>query len=175
MMIKKTLRLFFVVFESVFAFFNNWHHIPGSKDILVVSFHTYKGETLTLADHTVIQQGDRVGEIHINNTKAIDLDNSWQALSKLMDHEFSALSQACASDVTFCDVKAYHSTTVLGALLLRKGWQLFPAVPSIRNWIIGWWETSLKNAFSVNQKMTKVRLAQKAWISVAKLNARYNH
>lgn len=173
-MIKTALRVLFIPFETIFSLLNNWTAIPGSTNrLILLDIKEYKGSAVELSDGTIINKGDRVGEIHVNNLQAKDLNNSLPNLNRLMDEEFIALAKAWHHDEMVHEVKAFYCVTVLYGLIGRKGWEAYNMPDNVLNSMVGFWQSTLKNVFSINKKGSKIRKPKICWISTAKLLCRY--
>lgn len=172
-MSKILLRIFLVPFEFIFSKLNNWQPIPGSEEkIFLINLKEFKGNTVHLQDGTVISTGDKVGVLHLNNNHIIDLENSVANLYRLMDYEFTKLSESL--DQNYRGVKAFYCETVLYSLLCRKGFQASALPDNLLTHIKGFWFKILKNTFTVRQSPTKRnRKPKTCWISAAKLKKKF--
>ena len=123
---KNTYRDFFIRFEKLFSKFNKWIHIPDSQhNMLLIDIKKYRGKTFELKDGTVIKRGDQIGELHIDNLKVIDLDNSYRNVNSLLIDELNSLCSACKKNEKFIQIKTFYCFTVLYPLISRKGFEIY--------------------------------------------------
>lgn len=167
---KNTYRNFFIRFEKLFSKFNRWIHIPDSEhDMMLIDIKKYRGKTFELKDGTVIKRGNQIGEFHIDNLKVIDLDNSFKNVNKLLTDELNSLCLACEKNEEFKQIKAFYCFTVLYPLIGRKGFEIYEMKNNPITYFLGFWDSTLKNVFSINKNSKKIRKPKKCWISKNKL------
>lgn len=118
---------FWPLWERITLFVHHADPIPSAPyDLLHVQFTTHKGQSITLPDDTVINKGDRIGEIHIHNRVmaqyAADVV-SWKLLAMLAN-DLWALARWTDDPAFPAEVKAFYGFTLLSKGAARLGFTL---------------------------------------------------
>ena len=118
---------FWPFWERVTLFVHHADPIPGAPhDLLHVQFTKHKGRPIVLPDGTVVNKGDRIGEIHINNRAMAEITSrglSWKVMTMLAD-DLRALARWTDDPAFPAEVKAFYGFTLLSKGAARLGFTL---------------------------------------------------
>ncbi len=154
--------------------------------LLLICFHPYEGkQPVELSDHTVIQPGERVGELHLSNIRITEIadQNSERSLEwQLMDmlkQELRVLAKACGAGKIPGDIRAIYGVNVLAAGARRLGFTLVPIAKGWDRWWLGFWESTLRliyYSFKTKKKATLKRTMDpyQVWMSREQLIKRFS-
>ncbi len=168
----KRIRPLLVLWEKVIVKVNRWEYIPGSVVKLLYAVpHRYQGAKLRLADDTVIEQGDIVVEIHIDNLKMKGIESKPELILSLFQQELQALALAIDCEDKFKESKAIHGTTVLYSLAAKKGFTIIQLEAGVKKRLLKIWGNLYRTVF--HQKRVKFnkhyRNPRMCWLSKSQL------
>lgn len=127
--------------------------IPNSQlQMLKICYHQYEGRVEREIDGVKIAPGDMVGELHIVNSKILEIASEkskrpieWR-LIELFRREIVALSEACVSGEIPIEVKGFFGISVLSTGIARLGFTIIP-LSGAKAFMIGFWETLLRRIY----------------------------
>jgi|GEM_PF-3093493 len=73
---KKIFIYIWSLWEFIFAKLNRIHTVGGDDSEIRIAIKKYKGEKLLLKDGTVLNNGDKFGELHLNNNALTQITSS---------------------------------------------------------------------------------------------------
>lgn len=152
--------------------------IPGSENkLLLFCYHPYQGKSsLELPDAVIINPGDPVAELHLNNIRIteiaaepLDRPLEWRLINMLKE-ELISLGRACNEDLIPKDVKGFYGVNVLTVGAKRLGFTLVPIPKGFGRWWMGFWESILRVIYyshNTKKKATVQRTMDpyEVWIS----------
>lgn len=162
-----TIQRIIQKFDAYVVKKNKWQLIPGSRlQLFYVVPTIYEGKTILLEDQTLIQTGDVVAEIHLNNPLMKQYDN----VGRLMKDVKSELSffTGHMEEEAYREIKAIFGTTVLHPVAKRLRFSVIDMEPSFRTKMIEKWEALLKKVFGKNHSPSH-RKVKTCWMSRASL------
>lgn len=150
-------------FDAFIVKKNNWQYIPNTKHkIFYVVPMKYHGKTLVLEDGVLIQTGDIIAELHLNNP----LMKEYGDVAKLMKDlksEMTILAGA-SEEMPLKEVKAFFGVTLLHPIAKRLHFSLVELEPSFKAKFLCKWDAFLKKTFSA-KKEGDHRKTKSCWLS----------
>lgn len=143
--------------------------IPTSEiNCFLIEKVVYKGQTLQLADGTLISKGDLLAEMHVDNQKMSQIETSdIRQMLRIIDHEIKAIGLACKQEhPAFDQVKAVYGRTVLYPLVVKKGFEIREMPSGMMKIFLSYWDNLIKVVFSSQKnKKFKRREPKEIWMS----------
>lgn len=152
----------------------DYRPIGEGGHILLLKIARYRRSRLVLADGTIVNPGDRVGELHLDNRRAAALHREGHSGFRFRQ-EMLRMMPALALDLhtrpEYGDVHAVGAATLFArstGLAVRLGFELRPLPPFTR-WWLGTWERILLAAYHPEgqRRLARVRQdkLQQIWIT----------
>lgn len=120
---------------------------PG-ENIFRLAVHRYRGPEIILPDGTVLQRGDPVGELHLDNKLLMELNHRTQSIEGLAvhflrktQHSLPLLASLAANNPAYRSLKAYQGITLIHRGAGRLGFcliELPPFLNAICTWYLRW-------------------------------------
>ncbi|AJE53907.1 YkoP family protein [Paenibacillus polymyxa] len=117
---KSSMQAVWMVWERGFDWISRFRGSHTSHfGICKVVIKKHRGESIVCADSTIIDRGDLVGELHLNNEKILmlikseDSDRAALMTARLTRKSMQQISEAFASQPEFREVKALVAITLL--------------------------------------------------------------
>ncbi len=168
------LRCLFKFFEKTIVKLNRWKYIPGSElKLFYLVPHRYQGDSIEISEDTVIEQGDLVAELHIDNLKMVEVDNDLKQILPLFRKELEALARVVNKNERFKEIKAIHTTTVLYPIARREGFTVINLENGLKIYLLRFWENFLRIVFRKNKlgkKVNKFPVPKECWLLRKQLN-----
>lgn len=164
------------IFERLVVKLNHWEHIPGSSEnMLYIVPQIYSGDKIVLEDGTIINNGDTVAEIHVDNLRVGDIKDDLRTIFRIWDNEFKQLARAAGDNGMFAQIKAYYCRTVLYPIIRRRGFTILEMNKGARTAFIGIWENILRIVFKAGDIRDKsiLKTPRECWISRITVLKRY--
>jgi len=143
---------------------NKWETIPNSEiELFYIVPQIYNGKTIKLEDGIIIQTGDKIAEIHINNR----IMREYSQYGKIMGDfkkELFCLANEAKYNSNYLNIKAYYGVTILYPLAKRMHFSVIDLDKSIKTYLLYKWDVFLKKVFSVNGNKDN-RKSKKCWLS----------
>jgi MFS family permease len=174
---------FWPFWESVTIAFHPQHRIPDApSDLLRIQFTHFHGRAITLPDGTSIRSGDRIAELHINNTAIAEVAervSSWQLLRMLMG-DLQSLARWSQTEGFPKGIHAFYGYTLLSRGASRLGFTLRSRPRTLRSWLDGFFMLGLLVLYSplgrgrLLRGTTYGRQPVEVWMSRDQLALRYS-
>lgn len=164
---KKIISFFFSSLDYIIVKAAGWKHIPDSiSNFMYINPYKYKGPAITLTDGTLINKGDLIAELHLDNKGLNGLDTSYTNLIKLLKDELKSL-QHCFGYEPYSKIKAVFGITVFYEIAARQGFTVLDVRSTIKRFLWSSWENILRLAFRKRSRKLKKRfiIAKECWIS----------
>lgn len=155
------------IFEKSVVKLNGWGYIPGSHyKMLYLNPYVYKGKAVILNDGTEINDGDLIGEIHIDNIKVKTVNTDYNNMMKIFFNELYALKNTLLEG-QYPQLKAIYAMTALYPLIKRRGFTVVEADYNAKNRFVTHWEHILRVAFRQKQfkDRKRIRESKQIWFS----------
>lgn len=113
--------------------------------ILRLGLIRYRGPRLELADGTVVNPGDTVGEVHMDNARAQALHQEGHGGLKFRREIFRALpvlGTELSTKPEYASVQAVCGASLFWEGAARAGFEARP-LPKFERWWLTWWERHL--------------------------------
>ena len=153
--------------DNLIVKLGKWEHIPNSmNNFMYIVPYKYNRKTITLRDGTVISKGDRVAEIHIDNTSIKRLDTGYANLFKLLRVELRGLKESYSQE-HYSEIKAIYGITVFYDIAHRQGFTVVEMNNKAKRFFGSLWENILRLLFKNGNKKTRKKfiLAKECWLS----------
>lgn len=170
-------------------FLYRWGHgltVPAAEvgPILRVQVKAYRGTPFTLADGTLIQRGDPIGDIHLNNERVVGLHENgtrsrWAGLASRRAFHASlvALAERALNAPQYRAVRGFTATTIFHQVTERMGFDVLPLPRPLTGRLVAAYQRCLLARFHPLGKRRPGRPrfaeARKIWISREALLRRY--
>jgi hypothetical protein len=148
--------------------------------LLGLELGQHRGGLVRLSDGSVIPPGAPVGYMHLRNDRVRALaSNGWQITGYREGRaDLAALARWYERQPTAERPVAFTSTTILGPLIRREGWQVVPRRRTWRARLDEWWMSWLMVHFGLagRKRLTRPhrRLdSAEVWLSAPELVGRY--
>jgi hypothetical protein len=148
--------------------------------LLSVELGRHRGGLVRLADGSLVPPGAPVGYLHLRNDRVRALaSDGWQLAGyRAARADLAALARWCERQPKAERPVAFTSTTILGPLIRREGWEVRPGRRTRRARLDEWWMSWLMVHFGLvgRERLTKPhhRLdSMEVWLGAAELMARY--
>ncbi|WP_055106813.1 YkoP family protein [Paenibacillus ihumii] len=122
-LLKSFMQATWLVWERGFDYISRFSSLHTSHfGICKVMIKKHQGESIVCADSTIIEKGDLVGELHLNNKMILTMiksqgsDRTALMTTRLVRKSMQQISEAFTSQSTFSQVKA-----LIGITLLHRG------------------------------------------------------
>ncbi|AYO31736.1 hypothetical protein D2962_15045 [Biomaibacter acetigenes] len=122
------LKIWFV-WESIFEKLAGIHPVPGG--FFRIAIRRYRGDKLTCLDGTILNPGEKYGELHLNNKFFIGLSKqdrspAFLGIASLRESKkaFSSLKEYTKSNPLFKDVNVFMGYTLLNRGINRLGFEV---------------------------------------------------
>ncbi|OPJ62235.1 YkoP family protein [Clostridium oryzae] len=146
-----------------------WTHIPyTTTNFLYISKHRYKGKTLQLKNSTIINKGDIVIEIHIDNKNLKNINTtSYVNLVRSFKSEINVLKKCFTEQQNFKNVKAVYGISAFFHITSRCGFETMEIQNPIRRIFTSIWENLLRHVLktSKNKLRKNFVISKECWIS----------
>jgi hypothetical protein len=152
----------------------DYRPIGGGGYLFRLKVARYRRARVVLNDGTVLNPGDPVGELHMDNRFAAALHDGGKGAFRLrreLFRAFPALARDLAARPEYRDIKAVGGASLFwraGGLAERVGFQMQPLPPFTR-WWLGTWERILLAAYHPEgrRRLTQGRPAvlQQMWMT----------
>lgn len=162
---KKLLKKFFTFMNKRYIKTHNLIFIPGSEyDYVYMDVLKHKGKEVRLSDGTVINKGDTVAEIHINNDTIKEVPVT--KVIRVFQAEVVAMAKLLQNNEEYKDIKAVFGRTVLYPLTKRLGFEVFEMKNGYMKKFLKVWDNLIKVVFSSTEKdKVKFREPREVWMS----------
>lgn len=172
-MIKKLIRWYINIADKKFHKKNGLVIIPGCKnELFYINTHSYEGNERKLSDGVVINKGDIIMEIHMNNQK-VDEVNDIKAIMKAMKEAMVALADVFVNDERFNKATAVYGNTLLYPIASRFGFEVIEIEKESYSKGVNLWENIIKYAYSEKGKKLDNRVSKEIWFSRDSLIKKY--
>ncbi len=113
--------------------------IPGATEhVFAVQVHHYRRRRpVTLPDGTLIQRGDLIIEIHLNNRRVTEFMRTgtlWQLIRAMRD-DLRAIAAWVERDPAMREMRAIHGMSLLGRAAPRLGFVTVPRPVNFGTWV----------------------------------------
>lgn len=142
------------------------------NEFFYMSTHPYKGKQRTLKNGIVIQPGDMIIELHVNNQITGDVNNL-KIIVKAMKESMIALSKTVTQLPEYKEVKAIYGMTLLYPIAQRYGYEVIESQEIKDNKKVRLWENLIKYAYSDAKEIVSKRDMKEIWFAVPSLIAKY--
>ncbi len=173
---------FWPIWERVMRVYMRPVPIPGAPHHLFeVRFMRYHARSITLADGTHVEPGDRVAELHLQNADlrdAIAKHGQWRVLLMLRD-DLAALAQWSRSPDFPAGVKAVWGLSMLGRAAPRLGFSVRERPHTVHAWFDRFFLLGLLALYNrsgrsrLERGTTYSRYPVEVWMSRGELERRY--
>lgn len=168
-LIKLILKLFFDILDFIYSKIDNLQPIPNSKDnTFYYSIQKYKGKNFQLVDGTIIQHGDCIIELHINNKNSDLFGNEIKSILKSYNTEMKLLAKALVNHPKLSEVKFIYARTLFYPIVNKKGFEIREIDNKILKKFLKIWDNLIKYAYEDSKHKIKFREAKEIWISSEK-------
>lgn len=164
---KNTVSYILGKLDSAIVKIAGWKHIPcSSSNFMYISPYRYKGPTILLKDGTVINKGDWIAELHLDNKGLKALDTSYVNLIRLLRGELKAL-KSCLVYEPYSNIKAVFGITVFYEIAARQGFTVIDISNTGKRFFGSLWENILRTAFQKRNKKARKKfiVSKECWIS----------
>ncbi|MFP4697196.1 MAG: YkoP family protein [Eubacteriales bacterium] len=166
---KIIIKGFFLIMDNIAKKLGKWILIPGTDvGYFYVYQFKYKGKQVTLEDGTIINKGDELVELHLNNKKYKNVSNSVREIFKIFDSEMEKLATAFVEDKRFANVKGIYGRTLLFGVAKKRGFEVSEIESSSMSKFIKIWDSLIKYAYEAKNQKLKFREPKQIWISKEK-------
>lgn len=174
---KKMLKKFFILMDKLNRKVNHIEPIPNTMDnVILLHKQKYKGKKIILEDGTIIQKGDMVIEIHVNNFTIHEVGNNIREIIRVFDRELKALAESMSKNGELSEIKGLFGRTVLYPITSRRGFEEKEIKSNLMINFLRVWDNLIKYAYendSPNNKI-KFREPKEIWISHNKLKKQFS-
>lgn len=122
-LLKSFMQVAWLAWESGFDYISSFRSSHTSHfGICKVMIKKHKGESIVCADSTIIDKGDLIGELHLNNKMILTMiksqgsDRTALMTARLVRKSMKQISEAFTSQPEFSEVRA-----LVGITLLHRG------------------------------------------------------
>jgi hypothetical protein len=102
--------------------------VPGAPvGVIRLRLTTYHGDPVRLGDGTMVADGDRIGEIHLNNRvlSQLTVGSRWRIIGPIRE-DLRALARWVRSSEFPAEVRAFYGQTLIGRTVRIVGFEVFP-------------------------------------------------
>ncbi len=181
------LRFFWDLWEKLFARLYHVRSVGGSGGHGVLRWNPrrYKGADFTLADGTVVRNGDVIGEIHFDNDRVLELSRGAAseggaalAVMRAVAEGLGDLARAVKSGEIGPEVKCFWGLSMFHRGAERLGFQVEPVRGFYRREIVGGFEKLVISVYHPEglRRLTRGRaglVPREIWLSRTTLEERY--
>lgn len=172
---KKFLKKIFSAIDKLSVKKNKLFFIPKSEiEYFYIDVQKYNGKEVKLSDGAIISKGDKVIELHLNNSKMNNIKKGeLKKIVHIIDLEMELLSKEINNNDELINSKAIYGRTVLYPLVIKKGFDVIDINKKGMKLFLSFWDNIIKVVFSSGNEKFKKREPKEIWISRDKLIARY--
>lgn len=154
---------------------NRWVDIPNSElKCFYLDKHRYRGPNRQLEGGLILEEGDLVIEIHLNNKRMGAVGSSIKRIFKVIDTELKALAWTLENDPKYRDIVAIYGRTVLYPITEKKGFVSYEIEKRSMVRFLKVWDNLIKYAYEDRQhKGIRFREPKEIWITREKLITDY--
>ncbi|MCR4431408.1 MAG: hypothetical protein NUV45_10365 [Tepidanaerobacteraceae bacterium] len=145
---KRVIIKMWLIWESVFEVLAGIHPVPGG--FFRIAVRKYRGGRLICSDGTILNPGDRYGELHLNNRFFAVLSQkggspAFLGISSLREAKaaLSALKEYAESNPLLKDIHVFMGYTLLNRGVARLGFEVRDINSGFIRNVASWYEKVL--------------------------------